>query len=776
MKKLLALVLALVMTLSLAAVSSNAAFDDADSIEYKEAVEVLNAIAVLTGDGTGNFNPNGVLNREQAAKIVAYVLLGKEVADKVPGTAKFSDVKATDWAAGYIAYCAANGIIAGDGTGKFNPKAELTGAAFAKMLLVAIGAEGTFTGADWATNVAIAVEEYKLNAGLESIVDLASTKLTREQAAQMALNALLYSKSGSGWKVTLDGVTFTTNSAQEAMMYKILEATVTPVGAQDSLLSKTFGVTKNELGVDTFGRPAVEYKKGDKTLVLVANEASFTYTGKAFTAKLFNKGNDLYGYKADEAKVLINNADSTLAEAYGVAGATVEVYASNKVISKIIVTLPSFYEVTKVETKKDVTTVTLNGTDKISSKDNKDAYALVEDYAKGDVFMGVKVGGELVWIDDEIDSVDGKITAKATSYVRIDGTKYEWANGFEAATIKENGLEGTFYLYNDLIVGFKKAAAATATTTIDDVFYAVKGYSKTESGEYGGTVTTNYQQIVNLDGTVESIVVDKAYDKGLYTIEKTDKGVNTLKAWEGDKTYKLDEIAVGTTIKGSKLAGKSYTVRLNAETEYVVSNGKELADLKVTTATGSLNAVVKGGEAIVIGTVSGSNLTAAYVLVPNTEAAAVEGTLVYVAKATGEEIVVDKKDCKTYVAYDMTGAEVELTVLAETTVTKGFYTYTTKNDVDTVKAYSTVLAKADGTGILADKKIVKSDFYGTLLTIDSIADIETADASVIDMSDNDIADLDDVIDALETNNVTVTLYAKDGIKLIIVTAVDAIEE
>ena len=41
MKKLLALVLALVMTLGLATVSSSAAFSDADSIEYEEAEAVI---------------------------------------------------------------------------------------------------------------------------------------------------------------------------------------------------------------------------------------------------------------------------------------------------------------------------------------------------------------------------------------------------------------------------------------------------------------------------------------------------------------------------------------------------------------------------------------------------------------------------------------------------------------------------------------------------------------------------------------------------------------
>ena len=63
MKKLLALVLALVMTLGLATVGANAAttkYADADSIEYKEAVDVMSAIGVLEGD-EGGFRPSDTL-------------------------------------------------------------------------------------------------------------------------------------------------------------------------------------------------------------------------------------------------------------------------------------------------------------------------------------------------------------------------------------------------------------------------------------------------------------------------------------------------------------------------------------------------------------------------------------------------------------------------------------------------------------------------------------------------------------------------------------------
>ena len=68
MKKLLALVLALVMSMSLVTIS-NAAFKDADKIDYKEAVDVMNAVGVFIGDEKGNFNAKENLTREQAAEL-----------------------------------------------------------------------------------------------------------------------------------------------------------------------------------------------------------------------------------------------------------------------------------------------------------------------------------------------------------------------------------------------------------------------------------------------------------------------------------------------------------------------------------------------------------------------------------------------------------------------------------------------------------------------------------------------------------------------------------
>ena len=207
MKKLLALVLALVMTMSLVTIS-NAAFKDADKIDYDEAVEVMNAVGVLVGDEKGNFNAKENLTREQAAKIISYLLLGNKTAEALVGAAKFTDVAATRWSAGFVDYCASTGVVAGNGNGTFAPAGQLTGFQFAKMLLVALGYDANiegFTGTDWQINVSKVANQVGLFNGL-SISGTAV--LTREQGAQMCLNTLkapLVEYTNKGGNITING-------------------------------------------------------------------------------------------------------------------------------------------------------------------------------------------------------------------------------------------------------------------------------------------------------------------------------------------------------------------------------------------------------------------------------------------------------------------------------------------------------------------------------------------------------------------------------------------
>ena len=88
MKKFLSLVLALVMTMSLATISAGATeykdLTDKDEIQYEEAVAVLNRIGIITGYEDGSFRPETELTRGAAAKIIVSLMIGPEAASALP--------------------------------------------------------------------------------------------------------------------------------------------------------------------------------------------------------------------------------------------------------------------------------------------------------------------------------------------------------------------------------------------------------------------------------------------------------------------------------------------------------------------------------------------------------------------------------------------------------------------------------------------------------------------------------------------------------------------
>ena len=176
LKKVLALTVVLATLLS---ISSFAAFSDEESIDesFVDAVNLLGALNVMTGDTEGTFRPNDTISRAEAAKMI-YVIRNGGVDDQAAGwtgMTTFSDVPAGAWYEGYVNYCASLGIIAGVGGGKFNPSGAVTGVELAKMMLVVAdynpNIEG-YTGTNWTVNVARRAIERKTGArGLRNVME-----------------------------------------------------------------------------------------------------------------------------------------------------------------------------------------------------------------------------------------------------------------------------------------------------------------------------------------------------------------------------------------------------------------------------------------------------------------------------------------------------------------------------------------------------------------------------------------------------------------------------
>jgi hypothetical protein len=164
LKKVLAVVLALVMILGTVTIAAAAtttpsltSFTDAASVAVKnrEAVDVLTGLGVLAGYADGSFKPAQTITRAEAAKIIAYLKLGSTAAELLPKTETgFVDVPATHWASSYIAYGQAEKLLLGEAGGKFNPQNTLTTGQFLALLLrvAGYGKKNELQGSAWLLN------------------------------------------------------------------------------------------------------------------------------------------------------------------------------------------------------------------------------------------------------------------------------------------------------------------------------------------------------------------------------------------------------------------------------------------------------------------------------------------------------------------------------------------------------------------------------------------------------------------------------------------------
>ena len=197
LKKILALVLALMMAISVMVFASAANFDgyeDKDAIDpdYAEAVEVLTGMGIFKGY-SGGFQPKENVRRSEVAALV-YRILTADVNDKqahIWANDEFDDLDtdASRWAEGYIGYAAGYGYVVGNGQGQFMPEDYVTGYQLLVIMLRALGygQMGEFTGSEWEKNVATRAADLGITDGFTTPL---SEQLTREEVAYLLFNAI----------------------------------------------------------------------------------------------------------------------------------------------------------------------------------------------------------------------------------------------------------------------------------------------------------------------------------------------------------------------------------------------------------------------------------------------------------------------------------------------------------------------------------------------------------------------------------------------------------
>ena len=570
MKKLLAMVLALVMTLFLA-VSANAAFKDDKSIsdDYAESVAVLNGMGVFKGYEDGSFKPEGNITRAEVATII-YRIYTADVAknDKSGLYAtynKFSDMAGAGWAQGYIGYCANASLVKGYPDGTFKPSGKVTGYEVLAMILRAVGYDknNEFSGADWALHVAQTAQQLGVLDNVAKTTDL-NAPASRELVAELLFQGIQKAQ-----------VTYT--PAFGYVTDKVIGTKTNSLGEKNFKLASA-------VAADKWGRPATKwtYNTGDKATTFV-EKPDLTYTKAVAECDV---AHDL-DLSADTAYALIVNGQpqtttytvnlTDTKTTMGAQGRLFEVYKD----AKTIVMIDTF--LAKVTYVADITydaqghvktpaTITLEVYDsKTAPKttaltlkdydDNygyaKDEYVLINAYTdatnsatvSGKVLNNTKQYAEILGKATSIEGAQSVIYWNAQQH-NVEGTVYDDAVKFYLDEAAQKDAKYTWYFdsYNNLI-GAVEIAAANSYGVINSIWWA--GNATDGSGVAKANVTY-------MDGTTAQVDISEMTYKDASSALKTgtvshSTATSSVMTADGTYFYVDSYINTNTNNDGNKL-------------------------------------------------------------------------------------------------------------------------------------------------------------------------------------------------------------------------------
>jgi len=140
MKKFISAILA-VLILCTSIVSFAAFTDVPEDIFYKEAIEKVSQLGIMSGDGFGAFRPDEPVTREEFAKIIVVLAELEGQVNSQIGIRIFDDVDPYGWSGGYINVAWSSKYIASTSTWNFSPKDYIAYADVCKALIKVLGYE-----------------------------------------------------------------------------------------------------------------------------------------------------------------------------------------------------------------------------------------------------------------------------------------------------------------------------------------------------------------------------------------------------------------------------------------------------------------------------------------------------------------------------------------------------------------------------------------------------------------------------------------------------------
>ena len=584
MKKFLSLVLALVMTMSLVTISAGAKdFTDDSKITYEEAVDVISELGIVDGYSAGDFRPSNTLTRGAAAKIICNMILGPTTADALSATsAPFSDVPADSVFAGYITYCAKEGIISGYADGTFRPAGTLNGYQFMKMLLGALGYDSDiegFTGPNWSINVAKLAIGIDLDDGLTEAFN-GSKAVTREEACLYALNTLQATmvEYDSKTTVTVNGAEVVVGGSEAKDMKNSAEKSKQYIEKDEYMQFAEKYFTDLKLyddETDDFERPANTWKIKNDEIGTYAQTPDATYTvevkGKMVYADLGDdyaiNGYYVNGEPANEQLKKSGKDDFAIEKKnddikLGGNGALTEVYIidgdNDNDDTVRIITIETYLAQVSGDYDEDDEELELVDVDEddvpglgIDSDEyilSSDDLANLDTFEDEDYVLVTIAKGKIMSI-----AKAEKVTAAVTGYVdkdsvTADGTTYEYSKTYNDG----DGFSGDYSINEDYDLYLDAYGYVIFADGVEDdgkYVYIDNFYAATNSSKSSVKANAYF-----LDGTNEEITIDKVGGVSV-------KGNGDAEALDNDQFEK----AAGAGWYSYTTSGEKYKLTWKAE-------------------------------------------------------------------------------------------------------------------------------------------------------------------------------------------------------------------
>ena len=643
LKRALSLLLSSTMVLGMLVMGGSAAGykDVDDSNVNQEAIEVLQTVGIMTGDQNGNFNPDGSITRNEMAVIMAH-LLNLDY-DYYRGTNPFTDVP--EWAAPYVAACAAEGVIAGIGNNQFGGEMKVTAAQASLMIMKALGyfQNAEDFGTDW--QVATIRQASYINL-FDNISSNAESALTRAQVAQLVLNGLKAKMVDfTGDKgIQIGDVTVGYNAEYTARTnankkYNSIDTGKTDIAGNnqyyvqlgEELYNGDLKLADDE--ADVFGRPAHTWSfDGEKigTYVnydLMVEEYTTSVSGKElydvvgktafdkydFSAYVDGKDDDFYKQISKNNKDDVDETDN---------GALTQVFVDSDAEEVVVTVINTYLAKANADysEKKDSVTfgiyennksTTLNKT--VSGEDFDIADIKKDDF----VLVNYSYESEEIEVISDVEILSNVEISKfstngtATS-VTVDGTKYDDSNKlfYDEKVLEQyantNLKDTTFNVYLDqygYMIGIEEVDGVDNYVFITGVDPNGSNLT-TKSYDANAIFVDGTSKVIEVKNTDDVRDLDSPVVNKWFTYTKNSSDVYTLTAVTYDRAADSKDAAQSWTNASEVAEINDKHISLNSKDGKIYGNDDSvylLAELDKVNKGNKDYAVIKGADEVVTG-------------------------------------------------------------------------------------------------------------------------------------------------------------------------------